>query len=185
MRRMTRLTNAFSKKWANLEAACGLWFPYYSFCWMHAKLRVRPVTESGLTNHVWTLAELICANDFKTKKGPSQMGLEVKAILMGTLQSLRAQIVYLGNLHDAFSTLFDAVAREIVRLPRLTGPHGLLLLSGPLSFCFFASFGTCFQRLVGLGNALQAPFAARQLGFSTGLFAEERVVFTGGGDVWY
>ena len=29
MRRMTRLTNAFSKKWANLEAAYALWFAYY------------------------------------------------------------------------------------------------------------------------------------------------------------
>jgi len=32
MRRMTRLTNAFSKKWDNLWHAYCLWFAYYNFC---------------------------------------------------------------------------------------------------------------------------------------------------------
>jgi hypothetical protein len=35
MRRMTRLTNAFSKKWENLEAAYSLWFAFYKFCRVH------------------------------------------------------------------------------------------------------------------------------------------------------
>jgi transposase-like protein/IS1 family transposase len=33
MRRLTRLTNAFSKKWDNLWAAYCLHFAYYNFCW--------------------------------------------------------------------------------------------------------------------------------------------------------
>ena len=59
MRRMTRLTNGFSKKWENLEAAYALWFAYYNFCRIHQTLRVTPAMEAGITDHVWTLAELI------------------------------------------------------------------------------------------------------------------------------
>jgi hypothetical protein len=59
MRRMTRLTNAFSKKWENLEAAYDLWFAYYNFCRVHKTLRVTPAVESGLAVHAWTLAEMI------------------------------------------------------------------------------------------------------------------------------
>lgn len=61
MRRMTRLTNAFSKKWANLKYAYALWFAFYNFCRAHKTLRVTPAMESGLTNHVWTLQELLMA----------------------------------------------------------------------------------------------------------------------------
>src|ERR1035438_9570693 len=38
MRRMTRLTNGFSKKWENLEAAYSLWFAFYNFCRVHTRL---------------------------------------------------------------------------------------------------------------------------------------------------
>jgi len=61
MRRMTRLTNAFSKKWANLKYAYALWFAFYNFCRTHKTLRVTPAMESGIANHVWTLEELICS----------------------------------------------------------------------------------------------------------------------------
>jgi IS1 family transposase len=59
MRRMTRLTNGFSKKWENLEAAYSLWFAYYNFCRVHKTLRVTPAMEAGITDHIWTIAELI------------------------------------------------------------------------------------------------------------------------------
>jgi len=59
MRRMTRLTNAFSKKWENLQAAYSLWFAYYNYCRVHRTLRVTPAMESGLTGHVWTIGELL------------------------------------------------------------------------------------------------------------------------------
>ena len=36
MRRMTRLTNGFSKKWENLKAAYDLHFAYYNFCRVHS-----------------------------------------------------------------------------------------------------------------------------------------------------
>lgn len=60
MRRMTRLTNAFSKKWENLEAAYALWFAYYNFCRVHASLGMTPAMKSRLTDHRWGMDEL-CA----------------------------------------------------------------------------------------------------------------------------
>lgn len=61
MRRMTRLTNAFSKKWANLDAAYALWFAFYNFCRVHKTLRVTPAMEAGIASHPWTIAEIIAA----------------------------------------------------------------------------------------------------------------------------
>jgi len=59
IRRFTRLTNAFSKKLDNLKAACALHFAYYNFCRIHQTLRVTPAMEAGITDHVWTLGELL------------------------------------------------------------------------------------------------------------------------------
>ena len=61
MRRLTRLTNGFSKKWENLEKVLALHFAYYNFCRVHLSLRVTPAMEAGITNHIWTLDELIGA----------------------------------------------------------------------------------------------------------------------------
>jgi len=59
IRRLTRLTNAFSKKWENLHAALALHFAYYNFCRVHGSLRVTPAMQAGLSGRVWTLQELI------------------------------------------------------------------------------------------------------------------------------
>lgn len=59
MRRFTRLTNAFSKKVANLKAAAALHFAYYNFARVHQMLRVTPAVEAGLTDHVWSMGELL------------------------------------------------------------------------------------------------------------------------------
>ncbi len=59
MRRMTRLTNAFSKKWENLEAAYYLWFAFYNFCRVHKSLRITPAMEAGVTDHAWNILELV------------------------------------------------------------------------------------------------------------------------------
>ena len=59
MRRLTRLTNAFSKKWENLWAAYCLHFAWYNFCRVHRSLRVTPAMEAGITNHIWELSELL------------------------------------------------------------------------------------------------------------------------------
>jgi len=61
MRRFTRLTNAFSKKLSHLKAAISLHFAWYNFVRVHRSLRVSPAMEAGLTDHVWSLHELLVA----------------------------------------------------------------------------------------------------------------------------
>jgi transposase-like protein/IS1 family transposase len=61
VRRLTRLTNAFSKKWENLYAMMSLYFAFYNFCRIHSSIRCTPAMESGLTGHIWTLRELLAA----------------------------------------------------------------------------------------------------------------------------
>jgi hypothetical protein len=59
MRRFTRLTNAFSKKLENLEHAVALHYMYYNFCRIHQTLRVTPAMEAGISDHVWSLEEIV------------------------------------------------------------------------------------------------------------------------------
>jgi IS1 family transposase len=59
IRRFTRLTNGFSKKVENHAAAVALWFMYYNFCRIHQTLRVTPAMEAGISNHVWSIGEMI------------------------------------------------------------------------------------------------------------------------------
>jgi transposase-like protein/IS1 family transposase len=59
IRRLTRLTNAFSKKRANLWAAFALDFAWYNFCRVHQSLRVTPAMEAKVADYVWELKDLI------------------------------------------------------------------------------------------------------------------------------
>ncbi len=62
MRRFTRLTNAFSKKLDNLKSAVALHFAHYNFVRVHQSLRATPAMAAGVTDHLWTIRELIEAN---------------------------------------------------------------------------------------------------------------------------
>jgi hypothetical protein len=59
IRRLTRLTNGFSRKWENLWAALCLHFAYYNFCRVHKSLRVTPAMQAGITDRIWEIAELL------------------------------------------------------------------------------------------------------------------------------
>jgi len=59
MRRFTRLTNAFSKKLDNLKGAVALHFLHYNFARIHQTLRVTPAMEAGVTDHVWSIEEIV------------------------------------------------------------------------------------------------------------------------------
>jgi IS1 family transposase len=61
MRRLTRLTNAFSKKLDNLKAAIALHFAWYNFVRVHQTLRTTPAMAANLTDHLWTMQELLSA----------------------------------------------------------------------------------------------------------------------------
>jgi IS1 family transposase len=59
MRRFTRLTNAYSKKLENLEAALALHFWHYNFARVHESLRVTPAMEAGISKHILTWEYLL------------------------------------------------------------------------------------------------------------------------------
>ena len=59
MRRLTRLTLAFSKKLENFKAAVGLHFAYYNFVKRHNTLRCTPAMVAGVTSSFWTVGDLV------------------------------------------------------------------------------------------------------------------------------
>jgi IS1 family transposase len=59
VRRFTRLTNAFSKKWENHWAAVAAWFAFNNFCRVHKSLRVTPAMAAGITSTVWSVRDLL------------------------------------------------------------------------------------------------------------------------------
>jgi hypothetical protein len=59
MRRFTRLTNAFSKKIENHVAMIALFHMHYNFCRIHQTLRVTPAMEAGISQHVWSIQEIV------------------------------------------------------------------------------------------------------------------------------
>jgi IS1 family transposase len=59
MRRLTRLTYAFSKKLENFEAAVGLHFAYYNFVKRHNTLRTTPAMAAGIERDFWAVRDLV------------------------------------------------------------------------------------------------------------------------------
>jgi IS1 family transposase len=74
MRRFTRLTNAFSKKLDNHAYAVALHFMYCNFVRIHSTLRVTPAMEAKLSDHAWTIEELVAMGEAAmpqpAKRGP-------------------------------------------------------------------------------------------------------------------
>jgi len=59
MKRLARLTHAFSKKRVNFEAAVGLHFAYYNFVRRHSTLRCTPAMAAGVTPSFWSVGDLL------------------------------------------------------------------------------------------------------------------------------
>jgi len=59
MRRLTRLTLAFSKKLDNFEAAVGLHFAFYNFVKRHNTIRTTPAVAAGVASKQWNIGELV------------------------------------------------------------------------------------------------------------------------------
>ncbi len=59
MRRLTRLTLAFSKKLENFEAAVALHFAYYNFVKIHKTVRCTPAMAAGVEKSLWTVENLV------------------------------------------------------------------------------------------------------------------------------
>jgi len=59
LRRFTRLSLGFSKSLAHLKASVDIYMAFFNFCRVHKTLRVTPAMQSNLTDHVWSVKELI------------------------------------------------------------------------------------------------------------------------------
>ena len=58
-RRLTRLTNAFSKRLDHFRAAVALHFAYYNFVKVHSAVRCTPAMALGVTPRLWTVEDLL------------------------------------------------------------------------------------------------------------------------------
>ena len=63
MRRFTRLTDAFSRKIENLEAAVSIHFMHYNLIRRHMTLKVTPAMAAGVTRKLMTLGDLVAMID--------------------------------------------------------------------------------------------------------------------------
>jgi hypothetical protein len=74
MRRFTRLTNGFSKKFENHAAMVAIHSVYYNFARIHKTLRITPAMAAGLSESIWTLEDIITMADSyipkPEKRGP-------------------------------------------------------------------------------------------------------------------
>jgi IS1 family transposase len=74
-RRFTRLTNGYSKKLENHEAAVGLFIACYNLCRAHSTLspkgapKTTPAMALGVVDHVWSIGELIDAAEAADDEG--------------------------------------------------------------------------------------------------------------------
>jgi hypothetical protein len=63
MRRFTRLTNGFSKKNEDHAAMVAIHAVYYNFARIRKTMRITPSMVAGLSDHVWTLEEIVMMAD--------------------------------------------------------------------------------------------------------------------------
>lgn len=61
LRRLTRLSNGFSKRVEYLVAALWLYFAHYNFVRIHGSLRMTPAMAANVTDHLWTIEEMLTA----------------------------------------------------------------------------------------------------------------------------
>ncbi len=78
-RRFTRLTNAFSKKLENHTLSVALHYMHYNFCRIHKTLRVTPAMAAGVTDHVWSVADIVTMIE-ATEQAPAKRGPYKKRI---------------------------------------------------------------------------------------------------------
>ncbi|HXL14077.1 MAG TPA: IS1 family transposase [Bradyrhizobium sp.] len=74
MRRFTRLTNAFSKKFENHCHALALYFVFYNFCRVHKTLGANPAMATGLTDRIMKMTDVVALIDAEAAKVPMVRG---------------------------------------------------------------------------------------------------------------
>lgn len=73
LRRFTRLTNAFSKSLNHHKASLAIHFCHYNFARIHQTLRVTPAMEAGISDHVWSIEEIVGLLDWAAAQ-PARAG---------------------------------------------------------------------------------------------------------------
>ena len=68
MRRFTRLTNAFSKKFENHMHMVALYAVWYNFIRIHKTLRATPAMAAGLSKTLWDMDDLVRIMDERAPK---------------------------------------------------------------------------------------------------------------------
>ena len=68
MRPFTRLTNGFSKKLENHGATVALYMMFYNFGRKHTTLGTTPAVKAGLTDHIWSVEEIIALLEAREPK---------------------------------------------------------------------------------------------------------------------
>ena len=77
VRRFTRVTNAFSKKFENDCHMVAIYHAFYNFCRVRQSLRVTPASEAGLTDHIWSWQELVGLRGTIGSDGNSKSSLRI------------------------------------------------------------------------------------------------------------
>lgn len=68
MRRFTRLTNAFSKKFENHCHSLALYFAWYNWMRKHKSLDTTPAVAAGLTDKAMEMADVVAMIDARDEK---------------------------------------------------------------------------------------------------------------------
>ena len=78
------MTNGFSKKAENHCHAVALHYMHYNFCRVHQTLRVTPAMEAGITDHVWSVEDVIALLPKPVMK-PSTIGRDLIRKALGEI----------------------------------------------------------------------------------------------------
>ncbi len=74
MRRFTRLTNAFSKKFENHVAMVALYTVWYNFVKQHKSLKgITPAMAAGISKTLWSMEDIVVLVDAAAPK-PGRRG---------------------------------------------------------------------------------------------------------------
>ena len=97
MRRFTRLTNGFSKKIDNHIAMVAIHAVYYNFGRIHKTLRITPSMAAALSDHVWSLEEIVMMAD-SYAPAPTKRGSYEKRVTNADQQATAPEVSGMGEV---------------------------------------------------------------------------------------
>jgi hypothetical protein len=163
MRRFTRLTNGFSKKIENHIAMVAIRAVYYNFARIHKTLRITPALAAGLSDHVWSLEEIVQMAWFDGEVSEARPLQETRggmrraicfALICGVLGFAIA--FWLGTTNPSRITWMPSILAFILCPPGIlaamtaTDPdrESLYLIFGPLNATLYAVVGFMVWRYI-------------------------------------